>query len=116
MTHAYLLARMVRALMDDALTKSELTERLGIHHVTTARYIHALHREGVICIIDWRRPSHGDPAPVYEVNFAGLKDVEKPARIGDANRPAIHRAYYQRKKQRALLHMMAGPIQGDQHG
>ena len=112
MTHAYLMARLVRALMDNAMSKSEIADSTGLHHVTVARYVHALHREGVICIIDWRRPSHGDPAPVYEVNYAGLKDVERPAKIGRANRPAIDRNYRERKKQRELLHRMAGRIDG----
>ena len=100
---------IIRLFMDDEWSKSTLTKRTGLHHITVARYVAALHNEKVIRISSWQKPRSGHGALVahYSFNDSDLPDVRhpKPALVTSAESSQRHRAKLAAIK---TLHLLAG--------
>lgn len=104
-------ASIIRLLIDDEWSKSKLTARSGLHHVTVARYVNALHNEKVIRIASWQKPArgNGDLVPFYSFNDTGEADARKPAKTAKTA-AETHRDYRAKKAAMRTLHLMAGKI------
>ncbi len=102
-------AAIIRLMMEDEWSKSRLTERSGLHHVTVSRYVNALHNERVIRISSWQRPARGlgGLVPFYSFNDEDQPDARKPAKTAKTQAEAS-REYRQRKEAIRTLHLIAG--------
>ena len=98
-------AILLRELLNGPQSKSTLREATGLHHVTIARYVAALHRQRVIRIEEYRRGGNRAWVPFYVVNADGLPDEIKPDAKPDTE---IDRHYRARQKMRQTLRRMAG--------
>lgn len=106
MRNAYIMARMVKAMFDGEFTKQELKNLLGIDAMTTSRYVHALHRERVIRIAEYRRGKRGQAVPAFTLNPDALPDAEKVSFAVPHN--VVCKRSYDKKKAMALNRMFAG--------
>ena len=87
------------------MSKSHVVEVTGLHHVTIARYVAALHKKRVIRIEEYRRGGNRNWVPFYVVDSDNLPDAIKP----DAKlRVDIDRQNRARRKMRDIMHRMAG--------
>ena len=98
-------AILLRELLSGPQSKSMLRAATGLHHVTIARYVAALHRQRVIRIEEYRRGGNRAWVPFYVVNADGLPDEVKPAA---KPRIEIDRQQRARRQMRETLHRMAG--------
>lgn len=96
---------LMRALLNGPHSKAMLREVTGLHHVTIARYVSALHRQRVIRIEEYRRGGNRAWVPFYVINAEGLPDEIKPAAKPRAEIDLQQRA---RRQMRETLHLMAG--------
>ena len=98
------LATLIEALMEPR-SRAELVEMTGLHRATIARYIAPLHRRRIIRIEEYCRAANNCWVAKFSMNPDGLPDARKPAPMSQAKRDAL---YAERKKQRRVLHLMAG--------
>jgi transcription initiation factor IIE alpha subunit len=101
-------ASIMRLLMEDEWSKTRLKERTGLHHVTIAHYIAALHEEKIIRISSWRMPRPGPSVPYYSLNVDGEKDEPKPRKKTPAERARDEK---KRKAAIRMNHRLAGRIE-----
>jgi len=106
MTNSYLLLRMLRRLMKDEYTKTELIEQMKLSPNTVSRYIEALHREGFIRIVFWNRGKRGQSVPVFGYNPDGKPDAVKVS-FAQPNE-VIQKRYYDKQKAIAINNIFAG--------
>lgn len=110
--NALTFALMMRMLMDDEVTRSDIVESIGLHHMTVSQYIEQLRRKRVVRISAYYRDKRGQGwVPHYTMNSEQLPDAKRPPKQTSADKS---RAY--RDKQRTLkqIAMMAGKLQGEQ--
>lgn len=103
-------AAIIRLLMDEEWSKSAMTERSGLHHVTSARYINALHDARVIRISSWQRGKRGHLVPYYSFNKTGHPDAKRPTNNA-MTRSELSRQYRARKAEIRRHHLIAGKIE-----
>lgn len=104
--NAITYAGMMRMLMDGEYMRNEIAIKTGLHAHTVCRYVEWLHKKKVVYICDWRQnPVNNNWIPVYTLNTDGEADVPKPK---DKPRAQVYKEYRERKKQRAIMRMMAG--------
>lgn len=106
MLNAVTYSHMMRVLMDGERTRAEIARETGLHGATVSRYVHQLHRRGVVRIADWDiNPVNRNPIPRYTLNVGALADEPKPKPRG---RVVIEREYRARKKALRINRIMAG--------
>lgn len=106
MINAISFTRMLQLLMDGPVTKTNIAEETGLHHVCVANYVRHMHAKRVIRIEEYRRCAAGRVwVPHYALNPDGLPDARKPAPTPGAARSA---AYRRKKAAMKLNQMMAG--------
>ena len=106
MRNSYIIAKMVKLMYDGEYTRWELKEKLEIDPMTVSRYVHALHRERVIRVCEYRRGLRGQAVPAYTANPDNLPDVPKVSfKQPHAEVCRQHRA---KRKAVELNHLFAG--------
>lgn len=106
MLNAITYSHLMRMLMDGEHTRAELARGTGLHGATVSRYVHQLHRRGVIRIADWDiNPVNRNAVPRFALNAGALADEPKPKPKG---RVAVEREYRARQKALRVNKMMAG--------
>lgn len=107
-----MMAKMVKLLARNSLSKSEVAKRLDLHHVTVANYIHALQRERVVYISEWVWGNNNRWVPKYEFNHMDEPDAKEPAGRTPKERRQVYADYRARKKHQRVLQLIAGPTKG----
>jgi hypothetical protein len=98
-------AKLIKHLLAVPATVHELAEETGLHHLTVALHMRALHAERLVHIGGWEQDSMGrDASPVW--TWGAGRDKPR-ARKTSTER---HRLYLERRKQAALLQRMAGQL------
>lgn len=100
-------AALMRALMDGPKSRDQLRAVTGLHHVTIARYVSALHRQRVIRIEDHKRGGNRRWVEFFVSNEEGLPDSPKPPTL---SRREIDRQNTARRHERIVHHRIAGGL------
>jgi hypothetical protein len=104
--NAITYSHLMRMLMDGEYTRAELGHGTGLHGATVNRYVHQLHRRGVVRIADWdMNPVNKNFVPRFTLNAGGLADEAKPKPKG---RLATDREYRARQRALRINKIMAG--------
>lgn len=106
MRNSYIIAKMVKLMYDGEYTRWELKEALAVDPMTVSRYVHALHKERVIRICEYRRGLRGQAVPAFTANPEGKPDVETVS--FKQSRAEICRAYDARQKAIQMNRLFAG--------
>lgn len=99
--NAVSIAKLIKAMQEEAVTVHELVEVTGLCLFTVRHYVLTMHREQVCHIKHWEQDSRGRfTTPAYTLG-AG-KDAKKP-KVSESERAKKYRA---RQKQAAFLQAM----------
>lgn len=102
--NAMSIAHLVKALEEECYSYAELAEQCGFSIQTTRHYVKALHKVGVVRIVDWTEDKRG----IRTVKVWGLgegTDAKKPQPITAKEACAKYRA---KMKQIKLMQQMTG--------
>lgn len=88
-------AHMVSLLMEDEHHRSQISEKVGLHHDTVTSYIEAFRRKRLVRIASWIRGKNNGWVPCYVWNEDGLPDATKPAPM---TRSEVCKRYRARRK------------------
>ena len=98
-------AKLLRALVDGPATAHELAAESGLSEWTVASHLRSFEEELLVHVCGWEQDSLGrDQTAIYK--WGKGKNAPKRA----ASNSEHCKAYRERKKQRELLHAMAGRI------
>jgi predicted ArsR family transcriptional regulator len=102
-----MLALLVRELQPGEYTCAQLAERIGLHPLTVRDYVKAMHNAKVVHLARWAPDSRGRMCVrIYKLG-QGVDAPRRP-RTAEQNRAA----YRARAAAKAMIHMVAGAIQG----
>ena len=98
-------AKIFKMLLEIPATVHELSEEVGLHHVTVSRLMRCLHDNNVVHITAWEQDSRDrDTTPIYKFG----KGRDKPRRkITGAERSKKYRASLKNKAVPCSIAQMA---------
>lgn len=99
-----LLTTVMQMLEEHALSRAEIADELCMHIDSANRVVSVLSEAGLIYVASWHKPPIGHS--VAEFRTGCKRDAPRPPHVGNS-REAM-RGYATRRKQRAMLHAIAG--------
>lgn len=88
-------AHMVKLLVEGEHSRSQLGEKIGLHHETVQDYVESFRRKRLVRISSWQRGKNNGWVPIYSWNEFHQPDAPKP---GPMTRSEVCRRYRAKKK------------------